>query len=116
MNCHRRSADHQTKRIAGVLNDIAELLNVPNPTTEQDIVLFDGVMAPGYGQINDATKEAIQLAAQNEALFCDPVYSGKALAGMISLIRTGRIDREACIVFWHTGGQPAIFAYGNQLF
>jgi D-cysteine desulfhydrase family pyridoxal phosphate-dependent enzyme len=115
-NCHRRSAAHQTKRIAAVLNDIAELLKMPNPTTDKDIVLFDGVMAPGYGQINDATKEAIQLAAQNEALFCDPVYSGKALAGMISLIRTGRIDREAFLVFWHTGGQPAIFAYGSQLF
>ncbi len=115
-NCHRRDAMHQNNRIARVLNDIAKLLKVPNPTTEKDIILFDGVMAPGYGQINDATKEAIQLAAQNEALFCDPVYSGKAMAGMISLIRTGQFDQDAGILFWHTGGQPAIFAYGNSLF
>jgi len=114
-NCHRRDSALQKNRIAGVLNDIAKLLKVPNPTTEKDIVLYDGVMAPGYGQINDATREAIQLAAQNEALFCDPVYSGKALAGMIALIRENYIDRDACILFWHTGGQPAIFAYGNDL-
>ncbi len=115
-NCHRRDAHHQKKRIASVLEDIAELLKMPNPTTEKDIVLFDGVMAPGYGQMNDATREAILLAAQKEALFCDPVYTGKALAGMIALIRQGHIDRDAKILFWHTGGQPAIFAYGNKLF
>jgi len=115
-NCHRRDAGQQKKRIAGVLGDIAELLTVPNPTKEEDIVLFDGIMAPGYGQLNDATREAILLAAQNEALFCDPVYSGKAMAGMIALIRQGQIDRDAKILFWHTGGQPAIFAYGNKLF
>ena len=115
-NCHRRDAAHQKKRIAGVLEDIAELLTSPNPTTDEDINLFDGVMAPGYGQINDATREAIQLAAQNEALFCDPVYSGKAMAGMIALIRQGHIDKDAVVLFWHTGGQPAIFAYGNKLF
>ena len=115
-NCHRRDAVHQKKRISRVLEDISKLLLVPNPTTDEDIVLYDGVMAPGYGQINDATREAILLAAQNEALFCDPVYSGKALAGTIALIRQGHIDRDACILFWHTGGQPAIFAYGNKIF
>ncbi|MFC2167104.1 D-cysteine desulfhydrase family protein [Acidobacteriota bacterium] len=115
-NCHRRDAAHQKKRISGVLEDISKLLSAPNPTTEKDIVLFDGVMAPGYGQINDATREAIQLAAQNEALFCDPVYSGRALAGTIALIRQGHMDRDSSILFWHTGGQPAIFAYGNKLF
>lgn len=115
-NCHRRDKDQQKKRITGILEDIAELLFMPNPTTEEDVVLFDGVMAPGYGQLNDATLEAIFLAAQNEALFCDPVYSGKALAGTIALIRQGHIKRDAGILFWHTGGQPAIFAYGNKLF
>ena len=115
-NCHRRPALHQEKRIADVLEDLSKMLNVPNPTAQKDIALFDGVMAPGYGQLNDETREAIHLAAQKEALFCDPVYSGKALAGMIALIRQGQIDREKGILFWHTGGQPAIFGYGNTLF
>ena len=115
-NCHRRKAHDQKKRVAGVLENIAEMLTVPNPTTEKDIALFDGVLAPGYGQINDATREAIRLAAQHEALFCDPVYSGKALAGAIALIRQGHINKDAGVLFWHTGGQPAIFAYGNKLF
>ncbi len=114
-NCHRRDAHLQKKRIAGVLEDISEMLKIPNPTADGDIVLFDGVMAPGYGQMNDATQEAILLAAQNEALFCDPVYSGKALAGMIALIRKGQLKKDQSILFWHTGGQPAIFAYGNSL-
>ncbi len=114
-NCHRRTAQFQKRRVAGVLEDIAQLLKIPNPTAGEDIVLFDGVMDPGYGQLNDATQEAISLAAQKEALFCDPVYSGKALAGMIALIRKGQMKKDHGILFWHTGGQPALFAYGNSL-
>ncbi|MGD2294423.1 MAG: D-cysteine desulfhydrase family protein [Candidatus Aminicenantes bacterium] len=115
-NCHRRDAVRQKERVTHVLKGIAKLLDISCPAAEEDIFLFDGAVGPGYGRMNDATREAILLAAQNEALFCDPVYSGKAMAGLIALIRQGRFSRETNVLFWHTGGQPAIFAYADKIF
>ena len=115
-NCHRRAAMFQKERIIQVLRDISELLGIDDPTKEEDVVLYDGAMGPGYGRMNSGTREAILLAAQKEALFCDPVYSGKAMAGMIALIREGRFRKGSHVLFWHTGGQPAIFAYGSKIF
>jgi D-cysteine desulfhydrase family pyridoxal phosphate-dependent enzyme len=114
-NCHRRTAVFQKERILQVLRDISELLRIDDPTNEEDVVVYDGALGPGYGRMNSGTREAILLAAQKEALFCDPVYSGKAMAGMISLIREGRFRKDSHVLFWHTGGQPAIFAYGSKI-
>lgn len=114
-NCHRRGAASQKKRISHVLNGISTLLGSDDPTRDEDVVLFDGAMGPGYGRMDSGTREAIQLAAEKEALFCDPVYSGKAMAGLIALIREGRFSNESQVLFWHTGGQPAIFAYGEKI-
>lgn len=115
-NCHRRDATSQKERIASVLEGIGKLLDTTNPVAEKDIVLYDGAMGPGYGQMDDGTREAILLAAQNEALFCDPVYSGKTMAGMIALVRHARFNKDDGLLFWHTGGQPALFAYGEKIF
>lgn len=70
-----------------------------------------GHAGPAYGVPHEATVEAIRLAAQLEALLLDPVYSGKGLAGLIALIRAGRWSVDDDIVFLHTGGAPALFAY-----
>ena len=59
--------------------------------------------------------EAIRLAGQLEALPLDPVYSGKGLAGLIALIRQGRWRKDEDVVFLHTGGAPALFAYQSAL-
>jgi D-cysteine desulfhydrase family pyridoxal phosphate-dependent enzyme len=115
-NCHRRTALFQKERIAQVIKGISELLGIDDPIKEEDIVLYDIAIGPGYGLMDAGTREAILLAAQKEALFCDPVYSGKAMAGMISLIREGRFRKDSHVLFWHTGGQPAIFAYGSKIF
>ncbi len=58
-----------------------------------------------------ATLEAIRLAARLEALILDPVYSGKGLAGLVALIRDGRWRSDEDVVFLHSGGEPALFAY-----
>ena len=62
-----------------------------------------------------ATIDAIKLAARLEALVLDPVYSGKGMAGLIALIKSGRWSRDDHVVFIHTGGGPALFAYLDQL-
>ena len=70
---------------------------------------------PAYGVPHEATIEAIRLAGQLEALPLDPVYSGKGLAGLIALIREGRWRKDEDVVFLHTGGAPALFAYQSAL-
>ncbi|UPJ44121.1 D-cysteine desulfhydrase family protein [Bradyrhizobium sp. 40] len=75
-------------------------------------VIVDGRFSAGaYGMVDDATLEAITAAAKFEALVVDPVYSGKALAGVIGLVREGRFASTDEVVFLHTGGTPAIYAY-----
>ena len=64
----------------------------------------------GYGELTDDGLEAIQLAARLEGLVLDPVYTGKAMAGLIAAVRDGRFTSADTVVFWHTGGAPALFA------
>ena len=111
--CVRRAADIQSARIARRCSDIAELLAVEPVVRESDIVLEDEFLAPGYGRLNDATLGAIHLAARTEALILDPVYTGKTLAGLIR--RAGEPGEARCMLFVHTGGAPAVFAYGDAL-
>ena len=66
---------------------------------------------PGYGIPTDGTIEAIRLAARHEGLLLDPVYTGKAMAGLIDLCRKGFFGKDQNVVFLHTGGAAALFAY-----
>ena len=83
--------------------------------SEQDVIVDDTVLAPGYGRINDRTLAAIRLAAECEALLLDPVYSGRCMAGLQNFIEQGRIPTGSEVLFVHTGGTPAIFAYQSDL-
>jgi L-cysteate sulfo-lyase len=87
----------------------AELLG--QPFDDADVEVVAGHAGPAYGVPHAATVEAIRLAARLEALVLDPVYSGKGLAGLIALVRAGRWRPQDDIVFLHTGGAPALFAY-----
>ncbi len=111
--CVRRAADLQQPRILTRCGDIAELLGVPSPVTDADVQVTDEFLAPGYGLLNAPTREAILMGASREALMLDPVYSGKAMAAFLDRARKGTADET--LVFLHTGGTPAIFAYGNVL-
>ena len=111
--CVRRPADRQLGRIAGRCREIAELLEMENPVAEADVIVDDTVFWPGYGQLNQATLDAIALAARTEALILDPVYTGKSMAGFVERARQAEPGRT--LVFLHTGGIPALFAYGPAL-
>ena len=78
-------------------------------TTVTPLVDHDHV-GPGYGALDDATVDALRLAAHTEGLILDPVYTGKAMAALTTWARAGRLDAAVCVCFWHTGGQPALFA------
>ena len=87
----------------------AEMLDVPFDAARIDVVA--GHAGPAYGVPHQATLDAIKLMGRLEALALDPVYSGKGLAGLIALIEAGRWTPDDDIVFVHTGGGPALFAY-----
>ncbi len=78
---------------------------------DTDVEVVAGHAGPAYGVAHEATVEAIKLGARLEGLVLDPVYSGKGLAGLIALIRSGRWTTDQDIVFLHTGGAPSLFAY-----
>lgn len=75
----------------------------------------DDWVGPGYSIPDERTLEAIRLFATEEGVLLDPVYTGKAAAGLIGMIRRGDLTKGSRVLFWHTGGSPALFAYGEQL-
>jgi len=78
--------------------------------TGEDVLANENYCQAGYGVFGAGEREAIKLFASNEGLLLDPVYTGRAAAGMIDLIRKGFFKKDEIVLFWHTGGQPALFA------
>jgi 1-aminocyclopropane-1-carboxylate deaminase/D-cysteine desulfhydrase-like pyridoxal-dependent ACC family enzyme len=74
------------------------------------IEVDDRFVGAGYGIPTDASREAVDLAARTEALFLDPTYTAKAMAGLIAAVREKRFEKGQTVLFWHTGGQPGLFA------
>jgi 1-aminocyclopropane-1-carboxylate deaminase/D-cysteine desulfhydrase-like pyridoxal-dependent ACC family enzyme len=95
------------ERILGLLPAVAELARRPEPVGS--LVLDGSQVGAGYGARTDACREAIELAARHEGVLVDPVYSGKALAGLVADRRAGRLAADQPVVFLHTGGLPTLF-------
>ena len=85
------------------------------PLGVEKVIVDDGYVGAGYGQPTQGTLDAINLIARREGLLFDPVYSGKGLAGMIGLAGQSFFECDKDVIFLHTGGAAALFAYGNQL-
>ena len=99
------------RKVEKLANDVLALIKSPaHVTIEEDLHMDTGYYAPGYEQPNEAASEAIRLLARTEGLFVDPVYTGKALAGLIDYVRSGKVPQGSNVVFWHTGGATALFA------
>jgi len=77
---------------------------------QSDVHVFDEYIGQGYGRPTDLSREALQLFARLEGVIIDPVYTAKAAAGLLDLTRKGAIAKGSKVVFWHTGGSPALFA------
>ena len=111
--CVRRDAAAQHARVARRVADTAALLDVASPVTHGDVRVTDLALGPGYGRMDGGTIDAIERTARAEGLFLDPVYTAKAMAGLIALAGRGEIAER--VMFWHTGGQPALFGYADEL-
>ncbi|MEN4889732.1 D-cysteine desulfhydrase [Erwinia billingiae] len=103
-----RKADEQRPKVVAIQQQLAASLEL---TASATITLWDEYFGPQYGMPNEEGMEAIKLLARLEGIFLDPVYTGKAMAGLIDGISQKRFRREGPIAFVHTGGSPALFAY-----
>ena len=103
------------QRAIAIAAGAAELLGSGIRLTGDDLLNDEGYIGEGYGILTAGCIEAIQLTARTEGVFLDPVYSGKAMAGLIHHIRTGIIDPSETVIFLHTGGSPALFAKATEL-
>jgi len=92
-----------------------DLLGRPHSFSTEEIRLNANFLGEGYAVVGQAEREAIELFAQNEGVLLDPVYTGRAAAGLIGLIRQGAIGRDEHVLFWHTGGTAGLFAFADDL-
>jgi 1-aminocyclopropane-1-carboxylate deaminase/D-cysteine desulfhydrase-like pyridoxal-dependent ACC family enzyme len=101
--------------MARIANLTAELLDIEIRLTRDDLNISFDYIGPGYGIVSPGGLEAIALLARTEGILLDPIYSGKAMAGLIDQIRQGQFGEDDNIIFIHTGGTPALFAYNEDL-
>ena len=105
-------------RIPGALNGAREALTTLGfdvDLTPADVESYDDYVGEGYGAATDASLSAMRLAARTEGLVLDPVYTGKAMAGLIDQARRGVVGKHSTVVFIHTGGLPALFAFKDEI-
>jgi L-cysteate sulfo-lyase len=101
--------------LAETANRAAELLGLPHRVEASEVEVSEEFLEPGYGKVSPAGSEALQLLATTEGILLDPVYTAKALAGLIADVRRQRLEPDGVVVFIHTGGQPAVFAYAEEV-
>jgi D-cysteine desulfhydrase len=102
-------------QVAALATATATHLGLGTISVLDKVEVNDDYLGEGYGVLGDPEREAVQMMAQLEGILLDPVYTGRAMAGLIDLIRWGAFTRQQTVLFWHTGGAPALFAYGEKL-
>ncbi len=112
---HQFDRAGQVAIVTGLLSDIEALLGLSVPDGPPQIDIDDRFIGPGYGIASEAALDAIRVAASVDGLVLDPIYTGKAMAGLLAHAREGRLTRDDVIVFHHTGGVPAVFTFADLL-
>lgn len=106
-----RAADYLREKIPVEAAAAAAQLGLEKSPAAGDLRVYDDYIGAGYGSLTDGCREAIKLVARTEGVMLDPVYSGKCMHGLIDLIKRGEIGAGETVLFLHTGGWPALFAY-----
>ena len=96
-------------------NESAQRLQVDERFKPNDFTMNTDYLGGGYGVVGESEREAISLAARYDGLLVGPVYTGRALGGLIDLIHKKKFRKDETVLFWHTGGAPALFAYVNEV-
>ena len=108
-------AANAINEVVNMANETAKFLNLDLTFAPDEITVYDDYIGEGYGISTDGCIQAIRLVAQTEGIFLDPVYTGKAMAGFIDLIHKGQFTAKDTVVFIHSGGIPALFAYDKEI-
>lgn len=106
-----RNKELQTNAVWNLAKSTAARVGVTTEITKDMIQVSDEYVGPGYSLPTNEMIEAVQLLARTEGILLDPVYTGKVMAGLIGMIREGKFKKEDNILFLHTGGSPALYAY-----
>jgi len=107
--------DALQEMVAKIATETAQLLGRPRNFGPKEMAANADYLGQGYGILGPPEREAIALFARQEGVLLDPVYTARAAAGMIDLIRRGAIAKDETVLFWHTGGIPALWAYAKEL-
>lgn len=110
-----RAKAQQEEKVKALSNAVLAWCGIEGEVSSEDIDVDDGFTGDGYGIPTAETWGAIHLLASVEGLVVDPVYTGKALAGLLAHVESGRIRRGETVVFIHTGGAPALFGYADEI-
>jgi 1-aminocyclopropane-1-carboxylate deaminase/D-cysteine desulfhydrase-like pyridoxal-dependent ACC family enzyme len=110
-----RKKEECQERIRALVDRTSDFLACSMPLAENEIVIKDAYIGPGYAIPTAAGNAAIRKVARLEGIFLDPVYTGKTMAGLIDLVQQGEIRKDSTVVFWHTGGVPGIFGLSRAL-
>ena len=100
--------------VAKIASMAGEILNLDTKVEASEVISYSDYVGRGYGQITQEGIKAIKLAAEREGILLDPVYTGKAMSGLIDHIGQGRIKAGEKVIFLHTGGPLALFAYSDE--
>lgn len=106
-----RKKSVQEAAVLNLANDTLNFIGVKARVPAESVVVFDDYVGPGYSLPTPAMVEAVKMLARTESILLDPVYSGKAMSGLIDLARKGYFPKGSNVLFLHTGGSPALFAY-----
>ncbi len=110
-----RSIEEGRARITQLVKETAQFIERDLTLRATEIIIHDDYLGPGYASITPEARMAIQRVARLEGIFLDPVYTGKAMAGLMDLAQRGVFKQGSTVVFWHTGGTPGIFGYPEQV-
>jgi D-cysteine desulfhydrase len=102
-------------RVAALASGVCALLGRPADIRADEILVEDRFAAPGYAVVTDVERNAISAFARQEGILLDPVYTGRAAGAMLALAKEGRFPAGQKVLFWHTGGTPAMFAFAEAL-
>ena len=106
-----RKKDVQQAAVLSLANETLRLIGTKAQVPAEAVVAFDDYVGPGYSLPTPAMIEAVKMLARTESILLDPVYSGKAMSGLIDLARKGYFPKGSNVLFLHTGGSPALYAY-----
>jgi D-cysteine desulfhydrase len=111
----RRSVEEQEELIGALVTETREFLGLPSELSEGELEIFDDYVGPGYSLPTEEMAEAVRIFARTEGMLLDPVYTGKAAAGLLDLIQKGHFQKGEKVLFLHTGGSPGLYAYQDVI-